>query len=225
MIKKILRNVYHFVFHKGKNVTGVKYWQKRAEQYGKRSVYNMGHPEDELETVTKMQKEILFPILAKELKGNEEMILDFGCGPGRFTHDLAEQIKGKAIGVDPIADLLGLAPSYPLVEYRVMKEGIIPAPDGSMDVVWICVVLGGITDEGVLRRTISEIQRVLKNNGLIFLVENTTEQPNRPHWHYRTVETYRRLFAFAGLRYVSDYFDLDERLSILAGRKNGSFSS
>jgi len=63
-------------------------------------------------------------------------------GPGRFTVDLASLIKGKAIGVDPIKHLLDLAPRNQDVEYRLMSETAIPLEADSIDIVWICLVLG-----------------------------------------------------------------------------------
>jgi len=222
MRKKIFRNFYHFVFPGKKHFSGPRYWQKRAKAYGRRSVFDLRHTEEEMETVTRKQKNILFPILEQQLRGDEKLVLDFGCGPGRFTHDLAEMVHGKAVGVDPVKLLLDLAPQYPDVEYRVMKQARIPVETGSIDAVWICIVLGGIVAEKVLQKSIAEIDRVLKKQGLVFLVENTSRQPDTLHWKYRSVEMYQRLFKFVKLKHISDYFDLDERMSIMAGRKDVS---
>jgi len=101
-----------------------------------------------------------------------------------------------------------------------MKEGVIPVEDESMDVVWICLVLGGIIDDSVLRFTIDEINRVLKKDGLVFLVENTSEKKDGDYWKFRSVQTYQKLFSFVELRHLSDYFDLGERISIMTGRKH-----
>jgi ubiquinone/menaquinone biosynthesis C-methylase UbiE len=222
MIKKILRKLYYFVFNEEKRFTGIRYWKKRAKAYGRRSVFDLRHTEEELEAVTRKQGDILFPILEQQLRGDEKLVLDFGCGPGRFTHDLAEMVRGKAVGVDPVKRLLDLAPQYPDVEYRVMKQARIPVETGSVDAVWICIVLGGIVAEKLLQKSIAEIDRVLKNRGLVFLVENTSRQPDTLHWKYRSVEMYQRLFKFVKLKHISDYFDLDERMSIMAGRKDVS---
>ena len=90
--------------------SGVEYWEQRHKKFGARSVVNLAHPEEEFEKVTRMQKERLFTILKKQVSGNENLILDFGCGPGRFTGGLADIINGKAIGVEPSRHLLSLAP-------------------------------------------------------------------------------------------------------------------
>lgn len=215
----MINSIYNLIFKNKKKISHIEYWRKRARQYSERSVINIGHSEGEVEAVTKMQKETIFPYLKKQLTGREKLILDFGCGPGRFTCDLAAMIQGKAIGVDPIRYLIDLAPKNENVEYRLMKEGVIPVNDASMDVVWICLVLGGITDDDLLRSTMFEIKRVSKMDGLIFLVENTSEKKSGDYWKFRPVKTYQTLFDFIELKHISDYFDLGERISIMAGRK------
>lgn len=77
----------------------IEYWEQRARQYGRRSVIDIRHSEDELETVTKMQKKKIFPHLKRYLKGDEKLILDFGCGHGRFVSDLARITQGKVLTI------------------------------------------------------------------------------------------------------------------------------
>lgn len=198
-------------------------WKKRAKQYGRRAVLNIGHSEEELEAVTQMQKEKIFPFLKQELKGDEKIILDLGCGPGRFTPDLAKIIQGRAVGVDPIKDFIDMAPKNANVEYRLMKEGVIPVDDSSINVVWICLVLGGIIKELVLQNIVSEVNRILKNGGLIMLIENTSDKKDGEYWKFRSIAYYQSLFDFAELKHFSDYYDFGERISIMAGRKCLSF--
>jgi ubiquinone/menaquinone biosynthesis C-methylase UbiE len=201
--------------------SGLNYWEQRHKKYGVRSILNLGHTEEEVDAVTRMQKAKLFPLLAKQLNGHEKMILDFGCGPGRFTADLAEMIQGRAVGVDPSEYLLSLTPENSHVEYRRMEEGVIPLEDASADVVWICLVLSIIIDEQVLRQTLGEFDRVLKADGLLFLVANTAEREDMAHIKFRSVSEYQEAFANVDLRLISEYDDLGERISIMAGRRRG----
>ncbi|NEO41400.1 MAG: class I SAM-dependent methyltransferase [Moorea sp. SIOASIH] len=203
----------------GKNLPAMEYWKKRANKYGKRSVLNIGHSNAEFEAVTEKQKREILPYLRQSLKGDEKLILDFGCGPGRFTIDLASTIGGKAIGVDPIEALLEIAPKDKTVEYKLMEEGQIPLPDNSVDVVWVCLVLGGIKSP-VLERTTEEIIRVLKDDGLLFLVENTSNKPDTQQWFFRSKINYNKMFKSVLLVHLHDYFDLGECISIMAGRKS-----
>lgn len=115
--------------------------------------------------------------------------------------------------------MIDLAPKDENVEYRLIKDGTIPVEDTSIDVVWICQVLGGIINETELSDTINEINRILKKNGLVFLVENTSEKKDQEHWKYRSIQTYLSLFNFVELQHVSDYFEFNERISMMAGRK------
>jgi len=200
--------------------TGIEYWEQRHKKFGARSVVNLGHSEKEFEMVTQMQKEELFPILKEQLSGNENLILDFGCGPGRFTGGLAEIISGKVIGVETSKHLLTLAPKNPDVEYRIMQEGDIPVETASIDVVWVCLVLSIIVDEKVLQSTIDEIDRVLKQDGLLFLVANTTAgKQDLEYIKFRSVQKYQECFNFLNLRHISDYSDLGQRISIMAGKR------
>jgi ubiquinone/menaquinone biosynthesis C-methylase UbiE len=201
-------------------VVGIPYWEERAKQYGARSVLNISHTAEELAEVTQMQIRQIFPYLRQELNGSERVILDYGCGPGRFTKKLANLIHGEAIGVDPIETLIDMAPRAANVRYELACEGRIPLMESCVDVVWICLVMGGIVPKAI-EPTCLEIERVLKPGGLLFVVENTTERkPASENWSFRSVAQYCEMFAsFATLKHLHDYFDVGERVSLLAGRK------
>ncbi len=200
-------------------MTGVSYWQSRVKCYGKRAVLNINHGQNEYDAITDFQHKEIFPCLQQVLLPSDKVILDLGCGPGRFSSELASIINGGlVIGADPIPALIAMAPKTPNVEYKIMKEGNIPLCDKSVDVVWSCLVLGGIV--GItLVNTIAEIRRVLKDRGLLFLVENTSPLQNGTHWVFRQFGDYELMFPFVHLAHLHDYFDLGERISIMAGRK------
>ena len=193
------------------------YWERRARKHGPRSVLHMGHTSAEYEQITEWQKSMLLPLLQSQLRGDERTILDFGCGPGRFTPALAQAINGRAIGVDPIETLLELAPAAPNVEYRLLKHGRIPVDDHSIDVIWIALVVGMLRGR-VLQRSLQELQRVLAPGGLVFMTENTTPKRSLKQIEFRTAAEYRALFSFAELKHLYDYQDLGETMSVLAGR-------
>ena len=194
------------------------YWRERAKEYGARAVLNVNHPASEFVPVTQRQKDILYPFLRAHLRGDERIVADFGCGPGRFTSDLAKIIGGVAIGIDPIEEFLELAPKGPDVMYKVGDGVHIPMDSASIDLVWVCLVFGGMSAHA-LRCAAIEIQRVLRPNGLLFLVENTSETPDCDHWIFRSVEEYRSAFHEIRLQRIGDYEDVGERITIMTGRK------
>lgn len=195
-----------------------KYWEARLRKFGKRSVLNYGYSDSEIVKVTERHKELTFPVLKNHLQGWEKTILDLGCGHGRFTPDLANMLSGKALGFDLSEELVRLAPQDPRVDYQSADSTNLPLEDSSIDVVWIFQMLGGLRGI-ILRKTVQEIRRVLKNNGLLFLVENTTNKPSARTWSFRPGHVYRQLFPFVDLRQELTFPDLGERVSILAGRK------
>ena len=189
------------------------------ETYGKRAVLHLGHPNDEYEAVTEMQKNEIYPFFEKQIQTADKLVLDLGCGLGRFTADLAEMIHGKALGIDVVQDFFEMAPRAEKVRYLPMrKETEIPLPDAYVDIVWICLVLGGVQDKK-LEKLVNEIKRVLKDGGLLFLIENTTAKESGGYWKFRSIERYLDLFSFVNLKHLHDYYDMSERISIMAGRK------
>lgn len=197
---------------------GIGFWKYRVKVFGKHSVLHVGHANDSYELITKQQKNEMYPHFLTSLKGDEKVVLDFGCGPGRFTVDLANMIKGRAIGIDPIKSLIKIAPKEENVRYALMKEGKIPLPDEYVDVVWVCLVIGGIRDN-MLEKTAKEINRVLKRNGLLFLIENTSSKEISRHWSCLSFQEFQNMFNFVKLNHLHDYFDLGERISIMSGKK------
>ena len=219
LFRRLARRVegwYITLRYKDKNI---QHWQQRAKALGELSVYNLNHKDSDLGEVTQRQMDAIRPHLLNCLNGRESKALDFGCGSGRFTPFLAESIHGRASGIDPIKRLIRAAPKSDQVEYRVMQANAIPYPAACFDVVWVCLVLGGITDRDSLRKTAAEIDRVLKPRGLLFLVENTSHEANHEYWQYFHPDQLVELFPNFPLRKIGEYFDLDEEISILAARK------
>lgn len=112
-----------------------------------------------------------------------------------------------------------MASSNNAVEYKLIANGVIPSDSEYFDIVWVCLVLGGIVSNKELTETANEINRVLKTNGLFILIENTENKKDSEYWKYRTIEMYQKLFSFIELTHETDYSDLEERISIMTGRK------
>ncbi|MEI7441714.1 MAG: class I SAM-dependent methyltransferase, partial [bacterium] len=146
----------------------------------------------------------------------EKNLLDFGCGPGRFTSDLAQIINGKAIGFDPTKGLIDLCKATPNTQFTYVYN--FSDSQILFDVIWICLVLGGLSNEQ-LAFTVKKLEKVLARHGLIFLIESTSKNQTKGCWKTRTVEYYQNLFHSIPLKKIGEYFDANQEISIFAGRK------
>lgn len=204
---------------------GVAYWRARAKALGARAVLSTDHDGD-ADEVTAMHRAALLPELAAllPLAGGQgeggRTILDLGCGAGRLTADLAA-LAGRAIGVDPVAELLELAPSATGVEYRRLEDaaGPLPLADGEVAVAFTCLVLGGIESAAALAAVGAELERVLVPCGLVFLAESVSDRPAMGHWTFRSVGDYAAAMPWAGLQEVARFDDAGDAVSVMAGRK------
>jgi len=200
------------------SVDHTAYWQERVRQHGRRAVLNLAHDDSEYDKVTERQRRILLPLFTSMLIGTERTLLDFGCGPGRFTAALARAIGGVAVGVDISPELLAMTPASENVSYRLITEGSLPKDHFRFDAIWVCLVLGGIPDAKI-ESAAADINDALNPGGLLFLVENTSSKPDGTYWFFRSQDRYRALFPTVYLQPLTSYWDAGEEISVLAGRK------
>jgi SAM-dependent methyltransferase len=199
---------------------GVEYWAERARKLGARSVLGLDH-DTSVDAVTDRHRAILLPILGQLIPtgGTPPLtVLDLGCGVGRLTGDLAA-LAGRAIGVDPVAEMLALAPAARGVSYRRLEDpaGPLPLATGEADVAFTCLVLGGIEGDALAHAS-EELRRVLAPGGLLLLAESVSEQPDAGHWTFRTVAEYSGAFAWARLEKVAEFDDAGDAVSVMVGR-------
>jgi len=210
---------FHRIFRCRKSMlTGVDYWNDRARKFGKRAVVDLNYGQSQVDSVTEFYSSKLLPVFSACLHGDEKVVLDFGCGWGRFSHNLAMLTGGKVVGVDPVSELLKFARETENVQFLLLRDDSIPLPDESVDIVWVCLVLGGIDDTS-LNKVAAELTRVLKKDGLLFLVENITQISDVSHWHYRSFDFYRQLLPEGCLQFKTSLSDNGEVIAVMAGRK------
>ncbi|MCU0397125.1 MAG: class I SAM-dependent methyltransferase [Cyclobacteriaceae bacterium] len=217
MIKKFIKRLYKKWASRLPDEDRLTYWEKRAKQMGDLAVLDRRHKEHEIDAVTEFQVNQILPYLKREIQTDNHTILDFGCGTGRFIPYLQKLTQGQVIGVDPIQSLLDRATKLDRVKYHLLRDGKVPLDSNSIDLLWITLVLGGIQDQQ-LPSTVQELMRVMKNNALICLVENTSKKPNAAHWTFRRKAFYQNLFPNTFLFPVNAYNDFDEEITVFVGR-------
>jgi ubiquinone/menaquinone biosynthesis C-methylase UbiE len=224
-MKRNIGRYIRWLFSTERNAT-VRYWENRAKTFGLRAVLNLDHSIDDYDEVTEAQWKILSSTLREFRPSRVERILDFGCGAGRFTLRLAEYAeKAEVIGLDISATLLTYAPRCERVQYIRVEPGPLPFPGHHFDVVWVALVLGGITQQRALVASAAEIERVLRPGGLLILAESTSSGTGPLHWRSREANEYGRLFTQTDLKVVKTYEDLGEQISVMAGRKRSPIQS
>ncbi|HVN67733.1 MAG TPA: methyltransferase domain-containing protein [Candidatus Sulfotelmatobacter sp.] len=111
-------------------------------------------------------------LIAKlHLKGNER-ILDIGCGDGRITAAIAEQVpNGSVVGIDSSAEMIDFsrsnfpATAHPNLSFELMDASALTF-NGEFDVVFSSSVLHWVTDH---QPVLAGIKRSLKPGGRILL--------------------------------------------------------
>jgi len=110
------------------------------------------------------------------------LIVDFGCGTGRFSEPLAERFSARVIGVDPSEKMLDVArrkTKSDRVEFRRMAAKPLPLVDSSVDTVFMSMVFHHLETAA---EAAEECRRVLRSGGHL-CVRNTTQEADFPHRH------------------------------------------
>jgi len=104
------------------------------------------------------------------LHSKNPLILDLGCGTGISTRQLIS--IGKIIGCDPDLIMLKAAKRHKtnqLIKYIVSYADKLPFKDSTFDAVTAFAAFHWFND----KKSVSEIKRVLKPGGLLFLANKT----------------------------------------------------
>lgn len=190
-------------------------------EHGKRCVLDLSIPEQKYEETTFWQMRNIFPVLLPQLYGHERTLLDFGCGPGRFTPALDRILPGGAIGFDPCEELIHMARRSSSVPYFTGDPGeFLDSRKTAFDVVFITLVLGGLPPE-ILPELATKLIASLKPDGLLFLVEHVDPyNTGSDFWHFYPFQTYADLFRPLILQRVGAYPTRGNLVAMLSGRKH-----
>ena len=113
-----------------------------------------------------------------------DIILDVGCGYGRTLNELYSNGYKNLIGIDFSKGMIERAKNINSdIDFRVMNNSKIDLPDNSVDSIILLAVLTCIVEDKEQENLISEIHRVLKKDGVIyindFLLNNDERNLNR----------------------------------------------
>ena len=128
-----------------------------------------------------LQKTALEEVL--ELKGNE-IVLDFGCGSGRFSYWIAPRVK-KVVGLEITPEMIELAEKNRTarnVEFMVYDGLHFPVFPNPFDLILSVGVLQIMKGE-LLKNTLSGLAQCLKKDGKLYLIEQASDHPkmDRPN--------------------------------------------
>jgi HAD superfamily hydrolase (TIGR01549 family) len=116
-------------------------------------------------------------------RGAISVVVDLGCGTGRFTELLAAHLRAKVIGIDPSLTMMNEARRKPItgnVEYRQSAAEELPLQDGATDLVFMSQVYHHLADPSVVAR---ECYRVLRRGGYM-CIRSTTQEDNFVYRHF-----------------------------------------
>jgi SAM-dependent methyltransferase len=176
-------------------------WGKRAQKgflgSGIDPADRKGHKNYYIDLIQKMALEEVL-----ELKGNE-VVLDFGCGGGRFSYWIAPKVR-KVIGLERTPEMMQLAEKNRKANNvdLMLYDGIhFPVLSYLFDIilsVWVLQYMEGET----LKKTLSELTKYLKKGGKFYLIEQASDNPKvgRPK-----VEEYLQAFKESKLECLRHY--------------------
>ncbi len=177
-------------------------WEKRAEKGRLPAVIDPGDVKGRKNLyIDTLQKIAIQKALGQDKK---EIIIDFGCGSGRFTDLLSDNCK-FLIGIEITPEMLRIAKN----ECKnsnigfVLYDGLnLPLKQQKADLLVSVNVLQYITDEGELEKVLREIKRCLKSDGEFICIEQMTK--NKKRWQ-RDFRTYLNFFKQNNFKRIADY--------------------
>jgi len=119
------------------------------------------------------QKRFGHPLIMAEVERHVERrgrILDYGCGYGRSIRELHERGFGNLYGLDYSAGMIGRAKKEnPFAHYARNSGSEIPFIGESFGAALLLAVLTCIPDSGEQARLFSDLHRVLKQGGILYV--------------------------------------------------------
>jgi SAM-dependent methyltransferase len=109
----------------------------------------------------------------------DAVILDYGCGTGRFTYDYHDAGFSNAFGYD-IKNYLDLRLADDIRFFRFDEKSEVPWPDNTFDFVFATSVFEHVIDQ---EKAYREVARVLKPGGYFLNTFPSKWKPIEPHMY------------------------------------------
>ncbi|MFJ3830031.1 class I SAM-dependent methyltransferase [Streptomyces sp. NPDC090046] len=109
-----------------------------------------------------------YPFVFRELSrriGAGEVLVDYGCGPGKVAAAAARRLGARVLGVDTSPEMLALArgSATAVAEYHLVEDGRASGlADGCADAVMCNHVLASLPAEEAVLGVFTEIRRLLR---------------------------------------------------------------
>ncbi len=144
-------------------------------------------------------KQFTTPFQAKEFANyltSNAIILDVGCGYGRTLNELYHLGYRNLIGMDFSQGMIERGKQQaPYLDLRLKKDAGIDLPDHSVDAVILLAVLTCIKSNEEQKALISEINRVLKPDGILYINDFLINSDERNLARYQRFEEKYSLYG------------------------------
>ncbi len=115
----------------------------------------------------------LFINLTKPSK--EDLIIDMGCGTGEITYKISKNNLNNILGIDISNNCISMAKkNFKNIKFIVGDIENTKLKKGSVDIIFLCGILHHFIN---YEKVIREINRILKNNGKVFIFEPNAKNP------------------------------------------------
>lgn len=130
--------------------------------------------------------------LSRHLKSSQPLILDYGCGYGRTLDDLRSAGYRNTVGADFSEGMLARCRSRQPRQNLIRNDGhALPFRDKVFDAVLLFAVLTCIPSDDDQRALLSEVERVVRPHGLLYVSDLLLNDDARNRERYaRFAEAY-----------------------------------